>query len=196
MNMKLRVLLFASAFASAMVATAQESAPTPKAEVGLNYSYTRVNPGSGFGSYNANGGFGDVEYNFNKYFGAVAELGGNYVGATNGLALNNTSFEYLFGPRFNLRHARYNPYVQALFGGQRYSNGWVPGALDPRLGASQNNFAMAIGGGLNVRVNDHFAVRPFQVDYFATRIAPDNVSAWMQNDLRYSAGVVLRFGSK
>jgi len=195
MTMKLRVLLFASVFASAVVATAQESAPTPKAEVGLNYSYTRVNQGSGFGSYNANGGFGDVEYNLNKTLGVVAELGANYTGTTNGLALNNTSFEYLFGPRINLRHARFNPYVQALFGGQRFSNGWNPANLDPRLGVSQNNFAMAFGGGLNYTVNDHFALRPFQVDYFATRIAPAN-NSYLQNDVRYSAGVVFRFGSK
>jgi outer membrane immunogenic protein len=193
--MKLRVLLFASVFASAVVASAQESVPTPKAEVGLNYSYTRVNPGSGFGSYNANGGFGDVEYNINKTFGVVGELGANYAGTVNGLAFNNTSFEYLFGPRINYRHSRFNPYAQALFGGQRFSNGWNPGAFDPRLGVSQNNFAMAFGGGLNVAVNDHLALRPVQVDYFATRIAPAGAS-YMQSDVRYSAGVVLRFGSK
>jgi outer membrane immunogenic protein len=193
--MKLRVLLFASVFASAVVATAQESAPTPKAEVGLNYSYTRVNPGNGLGSYNANGGFGDVEYNINKTLGVVAELGGSYTGTGGGLQLNNTSFEYLFGPRINLRHGRFNPYAQALFGGQRLSNGWNPSAADPRLGASQNNFAMAFGGGLNYTVNDRFAVRPFQLDYFATRIAPPN-NSYLQNDLRYSAGVVFRFGSK
>jgi outer membrane immunogenic protein len=191
-----RVLFLASVFASAVVvATAQESAPTPKAEVGLNYSFTHVNPGSGFGSYNANGGFGDVEYNINKMFGAVAELGANRIGTADGLALNNTSFEYLFGPRINLRYSRFNPYVQALFGGERFSNGWNPGAFDPRTFSSQNNFAMAFGGGLNVRVNDRLAVRPFQVDYFATRVAPMN-NSYLQNDLRYSAGVVLRFGSK
>jgi len=193
--MKLRVLLFASVFASAVVATAQESVPVPKVEAGLNYSYTRVNPGSGFGAYNANGGFGDVEYNFNKTFGAVAELGANYAGTVNGIQYNNTSFEYLFGPRINLRHGRFNPYVQALFGGQRFSNGWNSGLVNPALGVSQNNFAMAFGGGVNYSVNDHFAVRPFQLEYFATRLAPGN-SSYFQNDLRYSAGVVFRFGSK
>jgi len=194
--MKLRVLLFASVFASASVAFAQESAPTPKAEVGLNYSFTRVNPGNGFGSYNANGGFGDVEYNLNKTIGVVADLGANYAGTVNGLNLNNTSFEYLFGPRVNFRHSRFNPYFQALFGGQRFSNGWNPTAVDPRLGVSQNNFAMAFGGGLNVSLNDHWAVRPFQVDYFATQISPPGNLNYLQNNLRYSAGVVFRFGSK
>jgi hypothetical protein len=165
-----------------MVASAQEIA-TPKAEVGLNYSYTRVNPGYGVPSYNANGGFGDAAYNINKNFGVVAELGANYTGTANGVSLNQTRFEYLFGPRFNLRHSRYNPYVQALFGGQRFSNG------------GPNNFALAVGGGLNVVVNDHLALRPFQVDYFGSRFTPAG-SSYMENDLRYAAGVVLRFGSK
>jgi hypothetical protein len=189
------MVLFASVFASAMVASAQESAATPQVEVGVNYSYTRVNPGSGFGSYNANGGFGDVEYNFTKNLGIVADLGANYTGTANGFAVNNTSFEYLFGPRFNLRYARFNPYVQALFGGQRLSNGWNPANFDPRTGTSQNNFAMAFGGGVNIPLNEHISLRPVQVEYFATRITPDS-SNYLQNDVRYSAGVVLRLGSK
>ena len=180
-----------------VLASAQETAETPKFEVGLNYSYTRINPGSTFGSYNANGGFADVAYNFNKYFAAVADLGGSYTGTQNGLALNNTSFEYLFGPRVNFRHSRYTPYVQALFGGVRYSNGFDPTASDPRLGVSQNNFAAAFGGGLDINVTNHIAVRPFQVEYLMTQIQPQvsNLN-YTQNNLRYSAGVVLKFGSK
>jgi len=193
--MKLRVLLFTPLFASAVVATAQETVVTPKVEAGLNYSFTRVNPPAGFGAYNANGGFGDVEYNVNKFFGAVADLGANYAGTVNGLPYNNTSFEYLFGPRINLRHARWNPYVQALFGGQRFSNGWNPAFFDPRTGTSQNNFAMSFGGGLNYVVNDHLALRPFQLDYVGTRLKPAS-AGYTQNDLRYSAGIVFRFGSK
>jgi len=193
--MKSKAIFFASLFISGTVAMAQENVATPKLEVGLNYSYTRVNPGSGFSSYNANGGFGDIEYNFNRHFGFVGDLGASYVGTTNGLAVNNTSFEYLFGPRFNVRHGRFNPYIQTLFGGQRFSNGWNPAASDPRLGVSQNNFAMALGGGLNIALNDRLAVRPFQVDYFVTELSPAAVN-YVQNDLRYSAGVVLRLGSK
>jgi len=191
-----RVLLFASVFAFAVGASAQESAPTPKVEAGLNYSFTHINPGSGFGSYNANGGFGDVEYNINKTLGVVADIGATYAGTVHGLAYDNTAFEYLFGPRLNLRHGRFNPYIQALFGGDRFSNGWNPGLIIPALGVSQNNFAMAFGGGLNYTVNDHFAVRPFQLDYFGTRLSPGMGTSYMQNDLRYSAGVVFRLGAK
>jgi len=193
--MKIKLTLISALLAFGIAASAQEITETPRLEVGLNYSFTHVNPGAGLSSYNTNGGFGDVEYNLNKTFGIVADLGATRVGTTNGIAFNNTSFEYLFGPRANFRHGRFNPYVQALFGGQRYSNGFNPGASSPVLGVSQNNFAMAFGGGLDIAVNNHFAVRPFQVDYLATQVAPGNVN-YLQNNLRYSAGVVLRLGSK
>jgi len=176
---------------------AQENVVTPKIEVGLNYSYSRVNPGGSLGSYNTNGGSGYVEYNFNKSLGLVADLGGNYAGTVNGVALNNTTFEYLFGPRFNFRHSRFTPYVQALFGGERYSNGLNPSATDPRLFTSQNNFAAAFGGGLDVALTNHIAVKPFQVEYLLTQISPQAMNTnFVQNNLRYSAGVVFRFGSK
>jgi hypothetical protein len=195
--MKTGSLLLGTLFLSGMLASAQESVETPKVEVGLNYSYTRINPGGNFSGYNANGGFADVAYNFNKYLGVVADLGGSYTGTQNGTAYNNTTFEYLFGPRVNWRHSRFNPYVQALFGGERFSNGLNPGATDPRLGTSQNNFAAAFGGGLDVTVSNHLAVRPFQVEYLMTQFSPGSTNLnYTQNNFRYSAGVVLRFGSK
>jgi hypothetical protein len=45
------------------------------AEVGFNYSYTRVNPGGAVPPTNANAGYGYAEYSFNRVFGLVAELG-------------------------------------------------------------------------------------------------------------------------
>jgi len=190
-------ILAAALIVGAGAALAQEAPVTPKAEIGLNYSYSRVNPGGTLGSYNTNGGSGYIEYNLNRYFGLVADLGGNYVGTTNGVRLNNTTFEYLFGPRFNFRHSRFTPYVQALFGGERYSNGLNPAAADPRLFTAQNNFAAAFGGGLDVNLTNHIAVKPFQVEYLMTQISPETASTnFVQNNLRYSAGVVFRFGSK
>ena len=178
------------------VVSAQEF-ETPKVEVGLNYSFTRMNPGGSLSSYNENGGHGYAEYNLNKVVGLVADLGGSYVGSANGVQLNNTTFTYLFGPRFNWRHSRYTPYVQTLFGGARFTNGLNPAASNPLLGTSQNNFAAAFGGGLDVAVSHHIAVKPFQVDYLMTQFDPGSgYSRNVANNLRYSAGVVFRFGSK
>ena len=193
--MKKQLSLISAFMAFGIIASAQEITETPKVEVGLNYLFTHVNPGSGLSSYNTNGGYGDVEYNLNKTFGVVADLGASHIGTANGIAYDNTSFEYLFGPRVNFRHGRWNPYVQALFGGQRYSNGFAPGGSSPVLGVSQNNFAMAFGGGLDYVLTNHIGIRPFQVEYLPTQFSVANTN-FVQNNLRYSAGVILRLGSK
>ena len=90
--------------------------------------------------------------------------------------------------------SRFTPYVQALFGGAHVSTS----LLDPNTGNSftQNGFAAAFGGGLDFRLTDHIAVKPFQLEYMMTQLpnvwSPTNT----QNNLRYSAGIVFRFGSK
>ncbi len=196
-NMRRHVLLAGSMLlASGMIVSAQE-VETPRVEFGLNYSFEHNNPGGQLPSYSMNGGFGYAQYNFSRSFGLVADLGANHVGTAGGLALQNTAFEYLFGPRFTWRHSRLSPYVQTLFGGERYSNGFLPGSSFPLLGASQNNFAMKFGGGIDVTVTNHIAVQPIQVDYVLTEFSPGSGFANdALNGVRYSAGVVFRLGSK
>ncbi len=195
--MRKNALLLGSLLMFGVTAVAQEAAETPKIEVGLNYSFLRVNPGGALSSYNANGGFGTVQYNFSKSFGVVADLGANYVGSANGVQIGNTSFEYLFGPRYTWRHSRFSPYVQTLFGGERFSNGFNPASANPLLGTSQNNFAAAFGGGLDVTVSNHIAVKPIQVEYLMTQFAPGSGNPTsVSNNVRYSTGLVFRFGSK
>lgn len=179
---------------SGTAAMAQETS-TPQVEVGLNYSWNRINPGGGLSAYNANGGFADVQYNLTRTFGIVADLGGNYTGTANHIGVNNTTFEYLFGPRVNLRHGRFNPFVQALFGQERFTNGLAPATAAGYTGATQNNFAMALGGGIDYTINHMLAVRPVEVDYMPAQIGQANLH-YTQNDFRYAAGIVLRFGSK
>jgi opacity protein-like surface antigen len=190
-------ILFGSLLMFGAVASAQEPAETPQFEFSANYSFLRNYPGGFLPAYNSNGGFGTVQYNFSKSFGVVADLGANYVGTSSGVPFGNTSFEYLFGPRYTLRHSRFSPFVQTLFGGERYSNGFDPQSPFPLLGASQNNFAMAFGGGLDVTLTNHLAVRPIQVDYLMTQFSPGGGNAiTASNNIRYSAGVVFRLGSK
>ncbi len=189
------LLLLGTLLMSGIVASAQESAPTPVVETGFSYSYTRVNPGGNISAYNANGGYGYAEYNVNKVVGLVAELGADYAGTAGGLQLRDTAFQYLFGPRFNWRKSRFTPYVQALFGGQRLSYGLDASAARPVLASSQNNFAAAFGGGVDFNLTNHISVKPFQLEYLMAQAPSGNLN-YVQNNLRYSAGVVFRFGSK
>jgi opacity protein-like surface antigen len=192
--MKTKTYVLLTLIISGTTVMAQETS-TPQVEIGLNYSFDRINPGGGYSAYSANGGFGDVEYNLNRHLGIVADLGANYVGTVNGISVGDITFQYLFGPRFNIRHGRFNPYFQALFGEQRFSNGFNPGGVNPYTGSAQNNFAMAIGGGLNIAVSNRLSVRPFEVDYLPNEVSPGGLN-YVQNNFRYAAGVVLRLGSK
>jgi hypothetical protein len=83
----------------------------------------------------------------------VVDLGG-YTGGE-----NRQTFPYLFGPRLNWRMSRITPYVQFLFGGA-YEWG-VIGASG--VSTTQNGFALAAGGGLDINITQHFAVKPFQI---------------------------------
>jgi outer membrane immunogenic protein len=195
--MKTHGILLGTLLVFSVAASTQEEALTPVAEVGFSYSYTRVNPGGILSGANANGGYGYVEYNFNKVVGLVADLGANHVGNAGGVQLGDTTFEYLFGPRFNWRKSRFTPYMQVLVGGQRLSNGLDPSSTTPRLASSQNNFAAAVGGGVDFNLTRHIAVKPIQLEYLAAQVSPGGRNLdFVQNNLRYSAGVVFRFGSK
>ncbi len=78
--MKRSLFLLAVTMVGGMVAVAQETAPVPVAEVGLNYSYTNTRPGSGAPSFGSQGGSGTFIYNINGTLGVVADLGGYHNG--------------------------------------------------------------------------------------------------------------------
>jgi len=195
--MKMTTLLAGVLFASGVIATAQEKAPTPVAEVGFNYSYARVNPGGALSSFNQSGGSGYVAYNINRVVGVVADLGAYHNGSISNIQSGSTTFSYLFGPRFNWRMSRVTPYVQVLVGGARLSSTYDPASATAPVGSSQNVFAAALGGGVDIALTQHIAVKPIQLEYFLTQ-APSSTANlnYAQNNLRYSAGVVFRFGAK
>jgi hypothetical protein len=178
-------LLLAGLVLSGVLASAQEN--IPKVEVGASYSFVRTNSERHF---NENGGSGYIEYNLNRSLGLVADLGG-YTNGSNRFQ----SFSYLFGPRFNLRMGRFTPYVQSLFGGvYAWSN---PPVGSTFVSTTQNGFATAAGAGLDIEITHHIAIKPLQVEYVMSQLPTFATNARdVQNNLRYSAGIVLRLGSK
>lgn len=190
--MKRNLLLLAFGLMGSGAAVAQE-ATTPAAEVGFNYSYVTTMPGGAAASFGSQGGSATFVYNINRVLGVVADLGGYY----NGGAANfsPTTFSYLFGPRLSLRKSsKFTPYIQALVGGDRVSTSLV----DATTGNTQvqNDIAAAFGGGLDVRLTDRVAVKPFQIEYLMTQTPNIWSTVNPQNNMRYSAGIVFRFGAK
>ena len=183
-------MLVSGLLLSGAFAFAQEST-TPVAEVGVNYSFLRHNSSQGVREFTENGGSAYFEYNLNKVVGLVGDFGGYYNGTN-----NYRSFSYLFGPRFNMRKSRFTPYVQFLFGG---TNARIQGtdAAGNSFSNTQNGFTTAAGGGLDFRLNSHISLKPIQVEYVMTQLPQFATNSnSIQNNLRYSAGVVLRLGSK
>jgi len=176
--------IMALALGLGVTASAQDETSTPKYEIGLLYSGIHVNSSQNDSSRTGNGGAGYFEYNLTRSWGVVGDLAG-YANTGKG----NRLFTYMFGPRYNFRHSRFTPYAQTLFGaahlwgGQDYSR-------------TQDGFAMAVGGGVDYRLTNRIAIKPAQVEYVLTRINSTTGFGGHQNDIRYSAGVVLRLGSK
>src|SRR5262245_22039763 len=172
--------------ALAVGAAAQD---TPRMEVFLGYSYVRFMPSHGFPNFNANGGSGQFAYNFSKNFSAVLDLGGVHNGSNGPLDADTTVANFLAGPRYGIRHGRWRPYVQTLFGGVYGTTSWrinvIPVATDAfgntiivdpnqvvttRLAVSNVGFALTAGGGLDIKANKHLSIRPIQAEYFLTRL--------------------------
>ncbi len=137
-----------------------------------------------------NRGSWGVVADFSNHYGAnvsdLTPIGVGVPGAT-----------YLFGPQYSLRAIpRATPFVHALFGearGVRFSflaGGACPGPGCGVLTQPETAFAMAFGGGIDVKAARHVWIRVAQVDYVR-----ENFSNRAVNSPRFSAGVVLRFGS-
>ena len=187
MKLKLWVSLLAVLSLSAVSAYAQESAP--KVDVFAGYSYVQANPGvTGTNSFHLHGGNANVAYNINNWLGGVADFGGYTKGNILGTGNDGTFSTYLFGPRVTYRHySRITPFGQVLFG-VAHAN-----AAAFSTASTQNAFSMTAGGGLDYKLFDHFAIRPFQAEYLMTRFAEGALGTRPQNNLRVSTGFRFRF---
>ncbi|HWQ32096.1 MAG TPA: outer membrane beta-barrel protein [Blastocatellia bacterium] len=118
---------------------------------------------------------------------------------------------FMGGPVLKLRNSsRVEPFVHALFGGantrfdvksvRNVTNGTVTSSFE----TSTTDFAMALGGGLNVRLGDKFSLRLFQVDWAPIflrdrsvnvlggvgAIQPVTLEGQRQDNVRFSVGVI------
>jgi outer membrane protein OmpA-like peptidoglycan-associated protein len=154
-----------------------------------------------------NGGSASIAYNLNRYLGIVADVGdytnseirfqGAYGATVDVNDANGGVISYLFGPRISFRkYSRITPFVQGLFGGAHASEITLANCtFSCTLLPAENTFALAAGGGIDVRVKRHFAIRVIQAEYVMTRFKDyDTGTTAMQNDMRLSSGIVLRFG--
>jgi opacity protein-like surface antigen len=154
----------------------------PKAEVFGGYSWA----GGNFHGWNAS-----VTGNINKRLGIVADFSGHYGSELEGsILIKKDAHSFLFGPRFSFRRGkRVAPFVYALLGATRFhESATVSGQ---KLFDSDTGFSSALGGGLDIKVNDRVAIRAFQIDYLRP-----NFFGEAHNRGRLAFGVVLHLGKK
>jgi opacity protein-like surface antigen len=165
-----------------LVSSSAKVQDTPGVELFGGYSYA----GSGSNGFDVS-----VTGNVNDWFGLVADFGGQYTRLDDqGFTEKIRSHSILFGPRFSLRRSkRLVPFVHALFGVSHLKT--ETNEFGPLLSFSDTSFGMALGGGLDVRINDRVAIRTFQADYLRTSFFNNT-----QNKGRISVGIVLRLGRK
>jgi opacity protein-like surface antigen len=157
-------------FASAAPSQAQSL------DASIGYSYFHLGGG---GNVNQNGISGSLEYKPNSFFGVVGDFGG-YHASPGGVSLN--TYTFLFGPRISVHNpSNITPFIQFLIGGAHLT------ASAPGVSTSSNNLAYSLGGGVDLGVLPHLALRP-QLDY--VRLHDSGGSA---NCARLSLSAVVRF---
>lgn len=130
----------------------------------------------------------------NPFSQFVADFGGYYLpgrGCNYGVSSCSSSVQtLLFGPQLSLRLRRpkFTPFAHALFGAALASQSHLPPSL-----ISNHSLMLALGGGLDIRLNRFLGVRG-QADYLRTRFTNgDNQITFQNNNARISAGVLVRF---
>lgn len=190
----------------------------PASEVGFDYSYVRYAPNVPLSQgHSFNGGGGSLVFNLNRVIGIKMDLQGygsttsNFLIAPSAIFPRGVSanvqgnlFTYLFGPQIKFHSSKVQPFVHLLFGGAHsnvYANAFKT-ICAPTLGVcafstapSNNAFAMAFGGGVDIPIGHTIAIRPAEIDYLYTDFT-NRFNNSNQNNFRYSGGITFNLGTR
>jgi opacity protein-like surface antigen len=220
--MRLRAILLTAILSLPVFAMAQSeiNGPATRGTVFGGYSLLHTNNslGSGLGNFgglgsnNLNGWEGQGTFNFTRHFGVTADFSGNSHQLAGFSALGFSvgtqehMYNMLFGPTVTGYFGKSSVFGHALFGVAHSS--LSAGASLPIIGgisqpiSGGSAFAMAFGGGVDIGLTQHFAIRAAQVDFVRTNFNSLNaltsgltsgIGSNNQNSFRFSTGVVWRF---
>jgi len=159
------LLLAAPAFAA--------DGAAPKAELFGGYSYTKD------GDQSLHGGEASLALRLTRWIAVEADVSAHYGSE---LGISTSRLFFLGGPRFAYRARSVSVFTHYLAGGARSRAGITILGVD--ITESRTDFAMAFGGGLDVRMSDRWAIRA-QADYVLVR-----ADGATQREPRFSAGAV------
>lgn len=219
--MRLRAILFLALLCLPMLSFAQQETSQVATRGTLFGGYSLLHSSNDLGStsigssnFNLGGSLGGWEaqgtYNFTRHFGLTADFSGNSKQLAGFSALGFSAgtqehmYDMLFGPTVTGYFGKSSVFGHALFGVALSSlNAGVSAPIVGGFSApldSSNAFAMAFGGGIDIGLSRHFAIRAAQVDFIRTNFNTlDSLTGLTtgtstnQNNFRYSGGVIWRF---
>jgi len=189
------IAIAAIMFFCTVVAAAGQAIPTGSmvsGDAAVTYHWVRSNTQPGeCGCFDLSGGSLSGSWSFHPRWAAVSEISGEYAG--NGPSTGNslTLASFLAGVRYSLPNSwqrgthGLQPFGQLLLGAS-HSGGGIAGEGDGAFA-----FATRRGGGIDLPVRSHFAVRIIQIDYDLTEFR--NSINNHQNNLLLGCGIVFRW---
>ena len=162
-------------------------------ELATTYNEMRSNTVGG-SSFWIKGGSAEIHGSLPRGIGVVADIAGQHTANINSSGIGLDLVTATFGPRYTWAPGRSR---YALFGegqvGEAFAfNSLFPSTTGPQT--SNSSLAIKTGGGMNVKLSHHLALRAFDAYWVRTQLP--NATANVQNNLQMGAGLVVRFGEK
>ena len=181
---------------------AAQDPPAPKWEIygGYSFLYPGGNihgqlpgallPISSRMESNPRGAGASLTYNFNHWFGMTLDTSTHWGSGETGLAnrIDDVAFSNLsFGPKITFRHKHVTPFFEVLVGDHR---------LMPDAFHDIDKLGVMFGGGLDINLSRHVALRLIRADYvFSTyRYTPPNGANTDITGVRLQTGLNFMFG--
>ena len=168
------LLLGAAMMAMAAPVAAQETraAGEPaKCPLDVAITYNATTSGlSGGRNFWMQGGGAQVHGRFYGGLGVAADVAGAHVANINSTGVGLDLVTTTFGPRYTWSpaHSRYALFGQGLVGVARGFNSVFPAGAG--AASSQHSLAFELGGGMNVALSPHLALRAFEADWLRTQL--------------------------
>ncbi|HJR09245.1 MAG TPA: outer membrane beta-barrel protein [Pyrinomonadaceae bacterium] len=183
----------------APAAWAQSTDEYPKVTFFAGYSFDKPDVNNS-GAPNLHGFDTQVTGHLNKYFGVKGDFSAHFgsEGENTNIVcvqapcptfkVKNRLYQFLGGPEVRARNSsKVTPFAHVLVGAAHLRNS-ISGTFIPNgITATITRFALAAGGGVDVRANDRIDIRIVQVEY-----NPIFFQGSTSNGVRISTGIVFK----
>jgi len=184
------------------IASAQDQ-PAPKWELFGGYSFFDpaadihgvlpggILPVSSRLESNPRGVGASLTYDFNRWVGVTLDTSIHWGSGEKGLSnrIDDAAFSNLsLGPKFTFRHAHFSPFLEALVGDHR---------LMPDAFRDIDKLGIMAGGGLDINVSKHVALRLIRADYVYSNYRYGSSASTSETGIRgvrLQAGLNFTFG--